>query len=268
MKTRYRIIGFVLVFLITLSACMAQTPTAIASLPPVLPDTQIPVTVTGQLIPTLPPPPPPSGAMAVEFLADNSGSVVQSGCGDTAKIAYSYINFLSKNLFQQIPNSNSLYVGIGQFGKAFHKIYSPTTDYGSLQEVYPVEPYDQQTQFISGIQGALDNLNSSIPNPGSTKKILVVLTDGEFDTENSEDVFEFLRKELVADQNLTIYVNLICSQASKLSVDVNEWEQPIDSSGRIVVMPTEQVGEWFSLLIDDLHSYIPAGIQYLESFEG
>jgi hypothetical protein len=212
------------------------------------------------------------GTVAVEFLADNSGSV---GECDNAKMAYDYINFLSLNLFQQIPFSDdgNLYVGIGQFGDKYVSNQPLTTDFKKLSEFQQPENRDMDTKFIDGIAGALANIDSSVPDTENTKKILILLTDGKWESESPDGpngIFQHLRDAIVVDKNLSVYINLLCSDSSNPDAYTIRWQENIDTSDphRIISLTADRVGQWFGKLVADLQPFMKQKINYLDLSTG
>lgn len=255
---------FALFLLIGTFACEPPppTPTATAIIAP--PTSALPV-APFVLIDSRLPDSPDLKPVVIEFLIDRSGSVTECGPGFKT-MRDNYIRYVMETIGSIYKNSTAgknekVNIGIGQFRGGYETVMLPTTDFDipHLPEMASID----ETSYSVGIKGAIKDINAA--ELMDAKKVIVLITDGFEAGENLDSVFSTIRDSLIADVNLSIYVNLLCSD--KLMGDqLLQWQENIDAE-RAIVYTTSETGKWVSSIFNEIQEYLPTEVSYFELTE-
>ncbi len=164
-----------------------------------------------------------ANSTVVEFLVDKSGSV-DKNCPNNKR--YDFVNFVVKLMkkWTQFPNAEKLYVGVAQFGSSFDPSLQPT-DITTLNNfsLSPDKSGTADTLFESAIIQAADQMSAS----NAKDRILVILTDGEFASNNIDDVESGLGK--FVGQNLNVYIGLLCPDPNSPAPYIQDWYNKLNN---------------------------------------
>jgi len=172
------------------------------------------------------------GLTQIEFLVDNSGSVVgdetnPKGCKGISKqikkdVRFDFIGYIKGVLIHSVPSEVMPYLllGMGTFGKG--------EKYTSLNWDSPQIPSAQenQTYYATGIRSAIDDMYKKYD---VQRRFLIIVTDGAFTSDSVEDVRAELQSQVNIHKDLSIYVALLCPDESSLTVDVALWDKQINT---------------------------------------
>lgn len=160
----------------------------------------------------------------VEFLIDNSNSVedeTKGGCGKKlGEGRFDFARFITRIFRDSIPvkYSQNLYIGVSTFGDKYTSLLSPTAVNTPI--LIPMENAPtNNTRYTIGIQGALSKMYDQ--DQIVQTRYLVIITDGETETESVETVEAELKKQTNNhnDPNLHIYIALLCPRKSQVWFD-------------------------------------------------
>lgn len=186
------------------------------------------------------------------FLIDDSGSV-DNNCGaGMINTQYKFVN-LMLNIFKDtvIPtDAESLYVGVGQFADTYSTILAPVSLRSLNTNQLLPSAAGSDTRFSVGINGAIQEIYLS--HPAAHQKRLVLLTDGDFSSDNHLDVEAELERQIYEHPDLKIYVG-ICQDTS--STDFIVWENQISIPEYIEIFSGME--DLTKKLYDDMKRYLP-----------
>jgi hypothetical protein len=166
----------------------------------------------------------PPTSTVIDFLVDKSTSVDNDNC-DKDQRRYEFVNFLVRDILGSVAspaNDGGLYIGVSQFGEDV----LPSYDFTNIEalnnfNLQPDKTGTSDTKYATGINLEITRMKLI----ETQKKILIILTDGQFASESIDEVDNAL-KGSVGD-NLSVYIVLVCPRNIDSSVR-NDWYGQFD----------------------------------------
>jgi len=158
------------------------------------------------------------------FLLDNSKSMTKepNGCGNWGSQRFEFVKFLLGII--STSDSGKLSIGLGYFGDFYSTGFSlaPINSFGQIQQTPPPSSPGDDTNYTEGIRGSVNELYDNVNTQSVQAKYLIIITDGFFGGESRLVVEDELKAQLLAHDNLEIYVGLLCPK-SLTDYEIVEW---------------------------------------------
>ncbi len=153
----------------------------------------------------------------IEFLIDNSNSVEDVSKGGCEKKfgegRFDFVRFITGIFRDSVNFPQDLYLGAGTFGNEYKSLV-PLTSISNLGPIPTPDIPVNNTRYTVGIRGAL---NEMYQDQSAQTRYLVILTDGETETESIGAVQTEIKN--YQDPNLHIYIVLLCPRHYQIWAD-------------------------------------------------
>lgn len=223
---KYLLINVLFFFALTITSCATPTPVSTQVISDL--KTEKDVLILAPVQKTM------LESIYIEFLIDNSNSVESEsngGCGKRlGEKRFDFVRFITGAFRDAIPANylQNLYVGVSTFDSQYRSLLSPTSMDNIFSIPNPGQP-TSTTRYTIGIQGALKEIDSTNKILQKQNRYLIIITDGETETESVENVESEIKK--YKDPNLHIYTALLCDKNSRVWFDTID---PLDIADTFV----------------------------------